>query len=179
MLCVKDSRHLLEGQDEIHLTPHRFSHGFQFFRRAGPDKDHLCLLMLLLDKSRGKRHRRQRHGDAVRVVREQFFRHHGPCRTAGCRHKRQLFRNFLHEVLRLLHRAEIRADGDLKDVRKAQGFHGRPQLSRCYLRAKLTDKCRCHSGVHPLTCLDRADDLEDLGFVRNGSERAIHEALSA
>ena len=112
------------------------------------------------------------------MVRKQFFCHHRPGRTAGGRHKRQLFRNFLYEILRLLHRAEIRADGNLKDIRKAQNFHCSPQLSGCDLRTKLAHKGRCHSGVHSLAALDRADDLKDLGLIRDGPKRAVYETLS-
>ena len=73
MSCVKDSSHLLEGQDEIHLASHGFSHRFQFFRRTRSDKDDLRFLMLFLDESCSQCHRCQRHGNTVCVVRKQFF----------------------------------------------------------------------------------------------------------
>ena len=47
------------------------------------------------------------------------------------------------------------------------------------LRAELSHKGRSHSGVYPLSCLDGADHLEDLGLVRNGSKGTVHQAHAA
>ena len=47
MLCVKDSRHLLEGQDKIHIAAHGSPHRLQLFRRARSDKDNFYIGLLL------------------------------------------------------------------------------------------------------------------------------------
>ena len=90
-----------------------------------------------------------------------------------------MLRHLFYKVLGLLDRAEVCPDGDLKYIGKAQLLHGRPQLSGCHLGAELSHKGRSHSGVYPLSCLDGADHLEDLGLVRNGSKGTIHQAHAA
>ena len=125
------------------------------------------------------RPRGQCHRDTVCVIREQFLRHYGPGRTAGCRHKRQFLRNFVHKILCLLCRTEIRSDRNFKDIRKTKLFHRRTQFSRRYFRSELADKRRCQCCIDALSRLDRTDYLEDLGFVRNSAERAVDETLAA
>ena len=134
---------------------------------------------MVLDQSSGQRHRGEGHRDAVCLIREQLFRHCGPCRTAGCCHERQFFRYFLNEVLGLLCGAQVRADRDLNNIRKAEALHRGTQLARCHLRAELADKRRCDSGVDTLARLNGADHLEDLRLVCDRAERAVYQTLTA
>ena len=43
--------------------------------------------------------------------------------------------------------AQVSADGNLNNIRKAEALHRGTQLARCHLRAELADKRRCDSGV--------------------------------
>ena len=134
---------------------------------------------MVLDQTSGQRHRRERHRDAVGLFREQLLCHHRPRRTAGSRHERQLLRYFLYKVLGLLCGAQVRADGNLDNIGKAEALHRGTQLARCHLRAELADKRRCDSGVDTLARLNGADHLEDLRLVCDRAERAVYKALAA
>ena len=134
---------------------------------------------MVLDEPRGQRHRGQRHRDGVCLLREQLFRHHRPRRAAGGCHERQLFGNFLDEVLRLLRRAQVGTDGDFDDVGEAELLHRGTQLARRDLGAKLADERRRNRRVNALACLNGANHLENLRLVCNRAERAVYQALAA
>ena len=91
-----------------------------FFAAHGPINATFAPGCWCLTQSRGQRHRGERHRDAVGLFREQLLRHHRPRRTAGSRHERQLLRYFLYKVLGLLCGAQVRADGDLNNIGKAE-----------------------------------------------------------
>ena len=162
MACGENACHLLERQHEIDLASYVRTHCFELLCRARADKRNLCTRLMVLDQTGGQRHRGERHRDAVGLFREQLLCHHRPRRTAGSRHERQLLRYFLHKVLGLLCGAQVRADRDLDNIRKAEALHRGTQLARCHLRAELADKRRCDSGVNTLACLNGTDHLEDL-----------------
>ena len=179
MACIENTGHFLKGEHEVHLTAHVLAHRFQLLCRAGADKGNLRVRMVMLNQACGQCHGRQRHGDAFLMLREQLFRHGRPRRAARSTHKRQLFRHLLDKVLRLLRGAQVGADGNLEDIRKAQLLHRRAQLARRDLGAELADKRRRDRCVNALARLDGADHLEDLGLVRNGAERAVDQAHAA
>ena len=83
------------------------------------------------------------------------------------------------EVLGLLCGAQVRADRDLNNIRKAEALHRGTQLARCHLRAELADKRRCDSGVDTLARLNCTDHLENLRFIGNRAERAVYQTLTA
>ena len=179
MACGENTGHLLERQHEIDLASYVRTHCFELLCRARSDKRNLCARLMVLDQSSGQRHRGEGHRDAVCLFREQLLCHHRPRRTAGSRHERQLLRYFLYEVLGLLCGAQVRADRDLNNIRKAEALHRGTQLARCHLRAELADKRRCDSGVDTLARLNGADHLEDLRLVCDRAERAVYKALAA
>ena len=135
--------------------------------------------MVALDQPRGQGHGGQRHGNTVRLFREQLLCHHGPGRAAGCSHKWQLFRYLLHKINGFLGGTQVSPHRHLKNVRKPKGLHGCTQLSRRYLWAKLSHKCRRHRSIHALSRLDGPDHLEYLGLIRNGSKGAVYKAHTA
>ena len=54
-----------------------------------------------------------------------------------------------NEVLRLLGGAEVGADGNLKDIGKAELLHGSTELAGGYLGSELADEGGSHSGDRP------------------------------
>ena len=83
------------------------------------------------------------------------------------------------ELLRLLHRADVRAAGHLIDVRKADLAQCGAHLFRGGQRTKLSDKGRSHLGDDLVAALDGLDQLEDLGLVGDGAEGAVYQAHAA
>ncbi len=95
------------------------------------------------------------------------------------RHEGKLIRHFPDKVNGLLGGAQVRADGHLEDVRKAQLLHGGAELAGSHLGSELAHKGGGYRGIDPLTRLDGPDDLEDLGLVGDGAEGAVHQAHPA
>src|SRR5699024_3608086 len=116
---------------------------------------------------------------AVGVLGEQLLGHDRPGGAAGSGHEGQLLRHLVDKVLGLLHRAQVGADGHLEHVGKAQGLHGSTQLAGSDLGTELAHEGGSHGGVHPLTGLDGADDLENLGLVGDGAEGAVDQTHAA
>ena len=135
--------------------------------------------MVLLHHAGGDDHGGQRHGDIVLELREHGFGHHGPGGTAGCAHPCLLFRDLLQEVLGLLYRAQVRADGHFHHIGKAQDPHGGLQLGGCGVLAKLAHESGRHTGDDLFTAADGGDELENLALIRNGAEGAVHQAHAA
>ena len=179
VLGVKDTGHFLKGEHEIHFAANVGAHGLELFRRARPDEYDLGVFVLVLDQARGQRHGRERHGDAVGIIGVQLFRHGRPRGTAGGRHERQLFRHLFQEVVGLLRGAQVRADRNLENVRKAELLHRGAQAAGRDLGAELADERGRDGGVNALARLDRADDLEDLGLIRDRAKRAVDQAHAA
>ena len=116
----------------------------------------------------------------MRDLREHILRHHNPGVAAGGRQERLFAGGHVGDkFLRLLHRADVRAAGHLIDVRKADLAQCGAHLFRGGQRAKLSDKGRSHLGDDLVAALDGLNQLEDLGLVRDGAERAADQALAA
>ena len=104
------------------MTADRAATGFQLLGSTRADKNNLCLRFPLLDQTGRQNHRCQCHGNTVSILREQLFRHHRPGRATGRCHKRQLLRDFLHEILGFLDRTQICTDRYLTDIGKSKSL---------------------------------------------------------
>ena len=135
--------------------------------------------MLFFQQAGRQHHGRHGHGDIGRKIREQLFRHHAPGRAAGRGHERLLLGHLAHKILGFFNGTQVRADGDLHHIVKAQELHGWLQLFRCHVRAELAHKGRSHGGDDTVALVDGLDDLEDLAFVRDGAERTVYKAHAA
>ena len=135
--------------------------------------------MVLLHHPRGNDHWGQGHGDIFLELGEELLCHHGPCGAAAGTHPVQLFRDFLQKVVGFLHCAEIRANGDLHHVSKAQRPHGGLQFGGGGLLAVLAHKSRRHAGNDLLVPPDGLNHLKDLALIRNGGKGAVDKAHTA
>ena len=118
-------------------------------------------------------------GDAVLELGEQLLCHDGPGGAAAGAHEGQLLRHLRQEILGLLHGAQVRADGHLHHIVKAQDPHGGLQLGRRGGLAELAHKGGGHAGDDLGSAVHGVDDLEDLALVRDGGEGAVHQAHAA
>ncbi len=178
-LCLKHAHDLFKRQNKIDLTAHARAHGFELFSAARPDERDLLAGVLLLAEARREHHGRERHGDAVRLLREELFCHICPARAAGCRHERLLSGDLLQKVLCLVERAEIRADGYLRHMAKAEHFHRGLELVRRHIRAELADKRGRNDRNDLFTAAQRLNELEQLALIRDRTERTVHKAHAA
>ena len=178
-LCLEHAHDLFKRQNKIDLAAHARAHGFELFRAARPDERDLLAGVLLLAEARREHHGRERHGDAVRLLREELFCHICPARAAGCRHERLLSGDLLQKVLCLVERAEIRADGYLRHMAKAEHFHRGLELVRRHIRAELADKRGRNDRNDLFTAAQRLNELEQLALIRDRTERTVHKAHAA
>ena len=90
-----------------------------------------------------------------------------------------LFGHFFEKVRRLLDHAQVRADGDLIHVGKAETLERTAHPLRHALGAELPHERRRERNVHGGVALDGLNGLEDLALVRDRAERAADHALAA
>ena len=90
-----------------------------------------------------------------------------------------LFGHFLEKVRRLLDHAQVRADGDLIHVGKAETLERLAHPLGHALGAELPHERRRERDVYGSVALDGLNGLEDLALVRDGAERAADHALAA
>ena len=135
--------------------------------------------MFFLNQTSGQYHGGQCHGNTVLKFWEFLLRHHRPCRAArGC-HKRNLVGYMVKEINCFLCCAHVRTHCNFNDIGKAKCLHGSAQFLRCYLGAKLTDKCRCHSRINRCALLHGLNHLENLCLICNRTKRAIYQTHTA
>ena len=135
--------------------------------------------MVALDHARGEHHRREGDRDVLFKLGEELFDHVAPRRAAGRDHELVLFGHFLEKVRRLLDHAQVRADGDLIHVGKAETLECPAHPLRHALGAELPHERRRERDVHGGVALDGLNGLEDLALVRDRAERAADHALAA
>ncbi len=176
---VEDAQHLLKGEDEVHVGADGPPVGLQLLGGAGPDEDHLGVRVVLLHHPGGDDHGGQGHGDVIRELGVELFRHDAPGGAAAGAHPGLLGRDLLQEVVGLLHGAEIGADGDLHHVVEAQHLHGGVELGGGGVLAELAHEGRGHAGDDLLIVPQGLADLIDLALVGDGAEGAVHQAHAA
>ena len=179
ILGSEHSPQLLKGQHEVHLAADAAAAGLQLLGGAGANKGDLAVGVLPLLESGRQHHGGHGHGDVRRKAGELLLGHDGPCRAAGGCHKGLSGGDVLHELLRLLHGAEVGAHRHLLQSFEAQLLHGGEDLSGSDLFTKLAPEGRGDDGDDLLPLLDGVDQLEDLALVHNGSEGAVHQTLAA
>ena len=140
--------------------------------------------MGLLDHSGCDDHGCQRHGDIILKLREQLLRHDRPRRAAGGAHKRLPGRDLLQKVAALLDGAQVRTDGNLDHIDKAQLAHGCFQLGGADILAKLADKRWRHTGINLPPPFHIIDNLENLTLIDTdticreiGSQKVLNMVL--
>ena len=79
----------------------------------------------------------------------------------------------------LFYGAQVRADGHLHRVGKAQNAHGLAELCRGGLLAELVDKGGSHNGDDLCAGLDGLNELEDLALVGDGAKGAVDQTHTA
>ena len=178
-LRLKHAHHFFKCEHEVHVAADGAAAGFQLFGGARPDENDLAVFVLFFQQAGRQHHGRHGHGDIGRKIREQLFRHHAPGRAAGRGHERLLLGHLAHKILGFFNGTQVRADGDLHHIVKAQELHGWLQLFRRHVRAELAHKGRSHGGDDTVALVDGLDDLEDLAFVRDGAERTVYKAHAA
>ena len=175
----EDAERLFKREHEVHVAAHALTPGLELFRVARTDEHDLAVRVVALDHARGEHHGRKGHGDVLFKLGEELFDHVAPRRAAGRDHELVLIRHFLEKVRRLLDHAQVRADGDLIHVGKAEPLERPAHPLRHALGTELSHERRRERNIHGGVALDGLNGLEDLALVRDRAERAADHALSA
>ena len=179
-LRFKDRGELFKRDDKIDVAAHRAAARLQLLRRAGTDKDHARVGTVLLDGARRRDHGRECGRDFVDHVGELRLCKHTPRRAAGSEQERKFARHDLRRIMmRLGGSAHIRTVRDLVDFLEANFFERRLDLPERYIGSELPDDRGGDFGDDLIPLRDGADELEDLRFIGDRTERTGDHALSA
>ena len=179
VLRLEHALQFLKGQHKVHVGADVLPDGLQLLGGAGADEDNLGLRLLPLHHPGGVYHGGQGHGDVLGLGGEELVHHGVPGRAAGGGHEGLVGRDVFHKVLGLLHGADVRTDGNLHHIGKAQLPQGGYQLGEGDILAKLPGKGRGENGNHLVPLHNGAHHLVNLAFVHNGTKGAADQTLAA
>ena len=176
--AVKERLQFLKGHGDVHIGLHRFFLHFGFLRGAGTDKDDFGCGVGILDVLGDGRHGGEVMGDEGDKVGEVLPDIVDERRTAGTGQEA-----FLGEFFGLRLRHHVRTERGFDHGVEAEFFKTRDDLPE-FRVGELTGYGGGDHGVSLIGFASAAvhqnvDDIQNIGFIRNGAEGALVDARAA